>query len=150
MVRKLSFTHLDEKNVPAAVRALLAVKLPGATVQRWETEVLLDGTRVFEVHVRSAEGRDCELSAIADGRFRYTECKLPITELPPAVRKAVDDRVPSAEIVEVEHQLGGESEVWSVEARGATGTWEMSITSEGDVLERARVLKAKLKILVLP
>lgn len=127
LMYKASLYHHDEGKVPEVVRKLAVDRFPGSTVRAYEFEVYADAGPVHEVEVKTADGRECEVSAKPTGEFRYTECQLPLTSMSPAIAKIVAEQVPGGQVVEVE------------ERKEAAGAEEIRIESKvGDVLHYLR------------
>jgi len=124
---KASLYHHDDAKVPEVVRKLAAERMPGSTVTAYEFELYADAGPVHEVEVKTADGRECEVSATPAGVFRYTECQVPPANLLPAIAKLVADNAPGGQVVEVE------------ERKDASGAVEIRVESKvGEVIHYLR------------
>jgi uncharacterized membrane protein YkoI len=118
-IEKLALYHLDASQVPPGIRKLAEEKLPGAKVRRYETELYADKGRAYDVEVTSADGKECEVAALASGAFLYSECALKLDELPSVVRAAALKLVPRGELVEAEKKQGPGVDEFTVEVKSA-------------------------------
>lgn len=148
---KATVEHLDEAQVPEAVRRLAAEKFPGAKVTGYETESYAgEGDLVYEVEVDTAEGRHCEISATAAGALRYTECRLPPAEIPEAVARAVAAVLPGAEIEEAERVAGPAlpTEEIRVEAKAGGRLHYLRFDPAGTLTRHGVMIPAEIEVRV--
>jgi hypothetical protein len=145
-VRKMAYGHSRENAVPDAIKKLVAEKLPGATVKSWEEELYQDGTRTFEAELETADKKECEVSARADGTYRYTECVKSKDDLPPAAKQWLDANLAGANVEEVEHREGPVGEEWSVEAKVGEAMHYLHFSATGELVARFVKVTATIKV----
>lgn len=144
-VTKLSLYHNDASLIPEAVQATLKKKLPGATVKSYESEFYSDKGRVFEIEVTTKDKKSCELGALADGKFVYTECDIKADKLPKPVTAAITKLLPGGEIIEAEESKGDINE-FSAEVKMAGVMHYLSISPKGDVTRHGRIVPTYLDL----
>lgn len=80
--------------VSPALTAAATKRFPGAQISNWSKETE-DGKTTFEVSVKDASGKR-DAVFLEDGAFVATEEKIPISAIPPVVKKAILDKYPNA------------------------------------------------------
>jgi hypothetical protein len=133
-ITKLALYHKDASQIPAGIVALAKEKLPGSTIRRYETEIYADRGRAFDVEVFAADGRECELAALADGTMLYTECAIKVEELPAAVRDAALKVAPGGQIVEAEKKQGPAADEYTVEVKTAAMLHYLRVGPTGEMI----------------
>lgn len=133
-ITKLALYHKDATQVPPSILALAAEKLPGAKVLRYETEIYADKGHAFDVEMTSADGKECEVAALADGTFLYSECAIKLDEIPAPAKAAAMALVPRGEIVEAERKKGPAADELTIEMKNAGLVHYLRVTPTGDVL----------------
>src|SRR5687768_10943237 len=114
---KQSVYHDAVDKIPQAVRTLADTKFPGAKVLLYETELYSDIGRIYEVEVKTKDGKMCEVAASEDGKEHYTECQIATKELPPEITRAIPANVRGGKIVEAEKKTFASSEEYTVEVK---------------------------------
>ncbi len=94
---------LDE--VPAALRERAARLLPGAHFVTANTETEADGTVIYELQGRLADGRGVEVDLFANGEVEEFEIEFTAALVPDAVLQAVAARYPGFQpsLIEATH-----------------------------------------------
>ncbi|MFO0755476.1 MAG: hypothetical protein U0359_03240 [Byssovorax sp.] len=146
-ILKLSLYHNDASLIPEPVMATLKKKLPGATIKSFESEIYSDKGRVFEIEVTTKDKKDCEIGAMADGKYLYTECDMKADKLPKAVKDAVAKAVPGGEIVEAEKK-DGDTNDFSVESKANGVMHYLHIDTKGKVTWHAQRVAGLIDIQV--
>jgi len=103
---KQAIYHDDASAVSEAVKAKALELYPGATIVAYETEFYADAGIVHEVEVKTADGRECEVSATPEGTLRYQECELEMANVPAQISAAVKSAYPEGKLLEVETKKG--------------------------------------------
>ncbi|MFO0759598.1 MAG: hypothetical protein U0359_24105 [Byssovorax sp.] len=145
-ISKIALYHQDASQVPAAILALAGEKLPGAKVRRYETEIYADKGRAFDVEVTSADGRECEVAALASGALLYTECAIKLDDLPAPVKAAALKIVPGGQIIEAEHKQGPGVDEHTVEVKGPGLVQYLRLGPGGELLWHGARVPAFLEL----
>jgi hypothetical protein len=120
-------TKIARKDVPAAVIAAFEKTYPKATIRGYAKEVE-KGQEVYEIE--SVEGKMTrDINYSADGKALEIEESVEAGELPVAVRQALEQRHPKANIVKAEKLtkgavVGYELKVKTTDGRKATVTFD--------------------------
>jgi hypothetical protein len=142
----LAVYHRDSAVVPDAVKALAANHFQGATVEYYEHERYSDVGEVYEVEVKTAEGRHCEVSASAAGALIYEECELPVAEVPAPVTTAVEKVLPEGKLVEAERKKGPSRDEFSVEVEHAGRVHYLRVGPDGTVIAHHLRIPAEVDV----
>jgi hypothetical protein len=144
---KVAVEQTDASAAPEAVKRLAQTTWPGSTPTKYEREIYEGGAVVHEVAVKTADGKECEVSATEAGALRYTECELTPGDMPVPVGKTVGETVAGGEVKEVEVRKsdGGEEE-WRVEVKQGGRTFYLRIRPDGALISRAIRLEAEVTI----
>lgn len=148
-ISKLSVYHQDATRIPEPIRKLAESTFPGSKALSFETERYADAGLVYEVEVEKADGEHCELSASAEGKLRYTECRLTQAALPPAVSKTISDKLPGGTVEEIEVLrgqaiVGGEE--FRAEVKVGTQMHYLRIKPSGELVRHGLLIPAKLEL----
>src|SRR5262245_45557777 len=144
---KVAVEQSSGDKAPEALRKLVETTYPGGTITEYEQEIYQDNVLVHEVEVKTADGKECEISATEAGVLRYTECKLKPEELAEPVKKAIEAAVPGAEITEAEVRKTPDGvEEFRIELKGKTGKWYLRLKGDGTMIARARLVEAEIAI----
>lgn len=143
---KQSIYHGDAEQVPEPVRAAALAKYPKAKILHYETEWYADGGRVYEVEVKTADGKECELATDAEGNERYVECRIAPKKLPSAVAQAVKAAVPGGKILEAEVKTRPEGEAYSVEVKTGDRELYLHVASDGKIIGKHLRVTAVVEI----
>ena len=145
-VEKLAVYHRDAAAVPDAVKALAAAHFQGATVEYYEHEHYADVGEVFEVEVKTADGRHCEVSASAAGALIYEECELPVAEVPAPVTASIEKVLPGGKLVEAERKKGPSRDEFSLEVEHGGRVHYLRVGPEGAVLAHHLRIPAEVDV----
>lgn len=144
---KVAVEDTSVAEVPAAVRKLAETTYPGGTLTEYEREVYTDGALIHEVEVKTADGKECEVSASEAGVLRYTECKMKPEELPEPVKKALEAAAPSPEIKEAELRKSADgNDEYRVEVKSGGRTWYLRFKADGTIIGKSVILEAEITI----
>jgi uncharacterized membrane protein YkoI len=100
LVAVVAYASQDERvELPAAVQAALDAQYPGAEVE--ESEIDVEGIRVYEIELQTADGKECEVAIAADGTILEIETETALDKLPQAVRDAIIAAADNAKIEDV-------------------------------------------------
>jgi uncharacterized membrane protein YkoI len=143
---KQSLYHDDSARIPEAVRTLAETKFPGAKVIQYETELYSDIGRVYEVEVKTKDGKQCEVAADSDGKEQYTECRIANKELPAEVASAVKSAAPGGKIIEAERKTRPDGEEYTVEVKTSSGELYLRFKPDGSPLAKLRRIPAIVEV----
>ena len=110
---------------PTAVLAAVDKAHSGAKTLACKSEQ--EGTTVYEVKIRTSDGKKLELAVRPDGAILLTEEPIATSELPAAVLAGVHARYPDARVTEVERLTAEKGEI-SFEVELTSGGHKQSIT----------------------
>jgi uncharacterized membrane protein YkoI len=105
-VRKLAVYHNDPDRVPAPVKAAAEKAYPKSTVLSYESEIYVDLGEVFEVELKTADGKKVEFAAKPDGTLHYVESEIPEAEVPEQVLATAKALVLGGKFIEAERKQG--------------------------------------------
>lgn len=143
---KMSVYHQDANRIPESVRKLAETLFPGSKSLSFETEHYADAGLVYEVEVESQDGRHCEVSATADAKHRYTECRLSQDALPAAVSKKLETTLPGATVEELEVLKGpsiGGGEEYRAELKVGSVVHYLRLSPGGELLRHGILVPAE-------
>jgi hypothetical protein len=146
---KMSVYHQDANRIPESVRKLAETLFPGSKSLSFETEHYADAGLVYEVEVESQDGRHCEVSATADAKHRYTECRLSQDALPAAVSKKLETTLPGATVEELEVLKGpsiGGGEEYRAELKVGSVVHYLRLSPGGELLRHGILVPAKIEV----
>lgn len=144
---KISVEHEGAAAAPEAVRKLAESKWPGATLTDYELELYRDVGLVHEVEIKTADGKECEVSMTDGGALRYTECEVAPASLPAPVTAAIAAAAPGPEVTEAElRQVADGSEHYRVEVKSGGRVFYLRIKADGTLLGKAVRLKAEVTV----
>jgi metal-sulfur cluster biosynthetic enzyme len=143
---KQSLYHVDESRVPEPVKALAAKEFAGSKPKKYELEVYSDVGLVYEVEVQTKDGKQCEVSANAEGVLRYKECHIKPKELPKEVAAKVKEAHPKGKIVEVETKQGPDIDEITIEVQEAGKEFYVRIKPDGTVIQTLVRVPAVLEV----
>jgi hypothetical protein len=135
-VVKQSVYHHDEQAIPKPVHELAAQRFPGAKTEHVESELYAEHGRVYEIELTTADGKQCEVAASAEGTELYTECRVDPATLPAPVADAVAKLYPGAKVLEAETKKGPKLDEISVEVQAGDAEHYVRLAPDGRVLER--------------
>jgi hypothetical protein len=108
---------------------------------------------VHEVKLQLADGRRCHVVARPEGQLVWQTCPVPVTALPEAMARAVQQRLPGARLKEVEHQRGPGRDRWKVKVDKAPDGRQHSLLFDASarLLAHLLVIPAQVEVpLVTP
>lgn len=146
---KMSVYHQDASRIPAPVRQLAESQFPGGKPVSFETEHYADVGLVYEVELESADGRHCEVSATAEAKLRYTECRISKDGLPAAVAQKLEATLPGATVEELEVLKGpgiAGGEEYRAELKVGSTVHYLRLSPAGELLRRGVLVPAKLEV----
>ncbi len=123
--------QLKPADVPAPVMATVKAQAPGASFVSATLDDE-DGHKVYEVTVKTAEGRTIEMAVRPDGAFLESEEAMEAKSLPEAVAKTLAAVLPGGELKEVEKKIVVQYEI--KKAVGEKG-YELCLNPNGDVVD---------------
>ena len=123
-----SFAHAD---CPAAVKAAVDKAFPKATISVCKA-AKEHGRDQFEVKAAKADGKTVEIDVTPDGKILQVEEKIPVDQVPAAVKKAFEAKYPKTKIDRAEKQTPA-SGAPSYEL--AFGNKEATFTEDGKFVE---------------
>ncbi|MCA9637339.1 MAG: PepSY domain-containing protein [Myxococcales bacterium] len=146
-VEELAVYHNDADAIPEPVRARAEERFPGATIERYETE-LEEGKKVFEVEVKTADGKECEVEAAANGDLLYVECVADESILSAEQKATIERIVAGGKITEVEtvERPGDEKPSIGVSVEVGDATHKLDFGPDGALKRHAREIPASLEI----
>lgn len=146
-VRYLSLYHNDASKLPEAVTRQVEAQFPGGKVLVYETEIVAEHGRLFEVEVETRDQQKCEFSAKADGSLVYQECHIDPKALPEPVRAAAERALPGAAIKEAEKKTyaGGRDE-YEIEAEHGGRLHELYFRPDGEIFRHEIVITAEIEV----
>ncbi len=130
---KQAVYHDDAASIPEAVKAKAAELFPGSTVQHYETEWYATEGVIYEVEVKTADGRECEVAAAPDGTLRYEECELEPANVPTQITAAIASAYPGGKILEVETKKGPDLDIITAEVEAAGVEYYVTMTPDGGI-----------------
>jgi hypothetical protein len=145
-VTKQSLYHHDASAVPDAVKKAAEETYPGGTVLHYENERYADLGDVYEVEMKTKDGKECEVAAKEDGTVVYTECKEDIASTPDAIKQAVEAAVPGAKIEEYETKKGPGIDEVTIEASAGGKNYYLRIKPDGTMIEKLRRIPGLIEI----
>jgi uncharacterized membrane protein YkoI len=145
-VTKLSLYHNDAAKVPDNIKKMAEKKFEGATVRFYELERYADIGWVQEVEVKTADGKNCELSVREDGTENYVECEIPVAELAKPIADAVAKKLPDGKIVEVETKKGPKIDQVHVEVEVGKMVHKLHFSPDGKLLLHLLKIPAELEV----
>jgi uncharacterized membrane protein YkoI len=143
---KQALYHGDAAQIPEPVKKLAEEKFPGGKVLHYETELYADGGRVYEVEVKTKDGKQCEVAADAEGKERYVECRVSEKKMPPEVAKAVKAAAPGAKVLEAEVKTYPDREEWSVEVKAKDRELYLRLKPDGTLIDTHLRIPAILEV----
>lgn len=144
---KQSLYHGDATAIPEAVQKLARERYKDAKIERYESELYREHGRIFEVELTTADGQRCEIAASAEGVELYTECRLTLETVPPAIRDAITKLYPQGKIVEVETKRGPKIDELTVEVELAGGHQHyVQLRPDGTLIARFARVPAVLEV----
>jgi hypothetical protein len=132
---KQSLYHVDESRVPEPVKALAAKEFAGSKPKKYELEVYSDVGLVYEVEVQTKDGKQCEVSANAEGVLRYKECHIKPKELAKEISAKIKEAHPKGKILEAETKQGPDIDEVTVEVQEAGKQFYLRFKPDGTVIE---------------
>ena len=146
-ITKIAVEQSSGDKVPEALRKLVEATYAGGTITEYEQELYQDNVMVHEVEVKTADGKECEISATEAGALRYTECKLKPEELAEPIKKGVETAAPGAEITEAEvRKTADGAEDFRLEVKANNRKWYFRFKADGTMTERSRLVEAEVAI----
>jgi len=145
-VVKQAVYHDDASSISDAVKAKVEEVFPGGTITHYETEWYADAGVVHEVEVRTADGRECEVSATPDGTLRYEECKLDLATVPTQITAAVESAYPGGKLLEVETKKGPNLDIITAEVEAGGVEYYLDMTPDGGIQSVHKRIKALVEI----
>jgi hypothetical protein len=121
--------------LPAAVRATLKERFPGAKIRKWSKEK--EGDIVaYDIEFKQ-KGRKLEADIAEDGKILNWEKTIPLEDLPEAARTAVEKKHPGAKVKEVMEciEVKDGKDVLEGYEVVIQKTIEMTVAADGKVLE---------------
>jgi len=143
---KQAVYHDDASAISDAVKAKALEVFPGGTITHYETEWYAGVGDVQEVEVETADGRECEVSALPDGTLRYEECKLDLAGLPTQVTEAIESAYPGGKILEVETKKGPDLDVLTVEVEAGGTEYYVHMAPDGEIQSVHKRVEAIVEI----
>lgn len=143
---KQAVYHDDGTSIPQAVKDKAAELFPGATVTHYETEWYADAGVVYEVEVKTPDGRSCEVSATAEGELRYEECELDLASVPEQITAAIASAYPGGKVLEVETKKGPDLDIVTAEVEVGGVEYYVGLTPEGTIESVHKRIKALVEI----
>lgn len=110
---------VEKKDVPAAVLAAFAKAFPKATVKGYAREVEKGQTKYEVECVEGKTHRDVTFAP--DGRLLLVEEEIEISEVPEAVRQALEKRFPKAKVDIAEKIMDGKTVAYEFHLTTAEG-----------------------------
>lgn len=145
-IGEIELYHGDPEALPQVVRDLAEKTFPKGKVLHYETEVDAGGD-IFEVEV-DFKGKECEVSARADGTLLYTECEESTKDLGPILGPSVAKGFPGAKVVGLKKISRPEAESFEVELMIDGEEHEVEFDAAGQVTAHVRKIPAVLEIAV--
>ncbi len=145
-VWKIAVYHKDAGAIPAAVSKLALKKLPGLTIDRYETELYAEGGAVYEVEGKLADGGRAEVSVGKDGALRYVERYFKPAKLPAAVSAAATKAAGKGKIISAEHKKGPKIDVYGVKVELDGSKYTYRFDPSGKLLSRGVRVPAVVEI----
>lgn len=117
--------------VPEAIKTYFKIKFPNAVKAEWE----MDGQN-YEVDFKSDNAKWSAVF-LSDGTVFKTEKSIKVSELPIAVKIAVEKEIPGFKIDDAEFvsTIDG-TEFYELELEKGKIEWEIQITAEGKILKK--------------
>jgi uncharacterized membrane protein YkoI len=145
LVAVVAYASQDERvELPAAVQAALDAQYPGAEVE--ESEIDVEGIRVYEIELQTADGTECEVAIAADGTILEIETETALDKLPQAIRDAIVAAADGAKIEDVTveealyevalQKLAAPEISYEAELIQDGEEVELELAADGSVLER--------------
>jgi uncharacterized membrane protein YkoI len=125
----------DAGDCPAEVISAVQKSHSGAKTLSCHRE-LEDGATLYEVKIRTEDGKNLKLEIASDGKIIETEEAIPTSEIPAAVLKALQAEHPDAKVREAERVTDANGEVFfEIELTSGGRTQELTITESGSLVE---------------
>ncbi|MBI5153984.1 PepSY-like domain-containing protein [Candidatus Poribacteria bacterium] len=117
-------------DIPAAVRKTAESAVPGAAIQSAVLEDE-DGAKVYEVKLKTADGREIEVMTSPDGALIEIEESVTEQQLPAAVLKTLHEVLPGGKTDEIEKKT---VVVYEIEKEAGGSSYELLLDSNGGIL----------------
>ena len=143
---KQAVYHDDASAISDAVKAKALELFPGATISDYETEWYAGVGEVQEIEVETADGRECEVSALPDGTLRYEECELDLASLPTQITAAIASAYPGGKILEAETKKGPDLDVITVEVEAGGTEYYVHMAPDGEIQSVHKRVEAIVEI----
>lgn len=143
---KQALYHDQSTVIPQPVLEAAKAKFPGSTPVHYELELYAELGRVFEVEVKTSDGRQCELAAHEDGTELYTECRVDPAELDPTILATVEREALGGTLLEAEHKTGPEMDEFTVEVDSQGVELYLQIASDGSLLSKHKRVPAVVEV----
>ncbi|HKC69160.1 MAG TPA: PepSY-like domain-containing protein [Bacteroidia bacterium] len=126
--------------VPASVQTTFKKQFAQANKVEWEME-----ETDYEVNFKTA-GVEYSAKYNKEGNWLETEQEIKKTDLPPAVKQAVDKEFPKAELEETEKvTLANNTVVYEMEIEQGKQKFEVQFSADGKLLKKETVTKKEGK-----
>lgn len=145
-VRKFSVYHTDADAVPAAVKAAAAKAFPQSTPKSYESELYVDLGEVYEVEVKTTEGKEVEYAGRPDGTLIYIESALTEAEVPAPVKAAALARVPGGKFIEAERKKGKDSEEFALKFEKDGRKHHLHLAPDGTISRHTVRIPAEFEV----
>lgn len=145
-IGELELYHGEREAMPQVVLDLAEKTFPKGKVLHYETEVDAGGD-VFEIEV-DFKGKECEVSARADGTLLYTECEESTKDLGPVVGPSVAKAFPGAKVTGFKKISRPEAEAFEVEMMIDGEEHEVEFDAGGQIVAHVRKIPALLEVAV--
>jgi uncharacterized membrane protein YkoI len=146
--------QIDAKDLPKPVTKTLDEKYPKATIKMVEEVYVIKDKKetmeYYEIALVDADKKKHEVLIAPDGKIVKPDAKpAPATEkvapdkLPKAVKDAIKDRFPDADITAAEKEIENGKVVYDIELKSKGKKYEMDIEENGTILQIEKEIAAK-------
>lgn len=121
---------LGASKVPAAVKTAFAKKIPGA-IAEWGKE----NAKEYEAEFKW-DGKSASANFLTDGSWLETEMEISATEVPAAVKSAVEKKHPGAvisKVYKIDNSKG--EQTYEVEIKTANKKKEVVLKADGTIIK---------------
>ncbi len=125
--REIPLSKVPEEIMKAARRVQ-----PEAEFQRAQIETEDDGTKVYEIQGRLEGGRRVEVDVLENGRIQEYEVEFTQDQVPGAVLKAIQKKLPGFEPTYIEASHSASGKVTKYEFEGTLGGQKIDIEVSAD------------------
>ncbi len=125
-------TRIPMSQVPDPIMEAAQRVQPDADFQQAQTEIEDDGTKVYEIQGKLDGGQHVEVDVLESGRIQEYELQFSETQVPGAVLKAIERKLPGFRPTYIEASHSASGKVVQYEFEGRIGDQKIDIEVSAD------------------